>query len=161
MGKLDVKAQNQGEKGSLMMSGAMDEDAKLPDPGTLSALSEVIIDTAGIQAINSCGVREWIKWVKAMPPTLKLVYVNSPKIIVDQMNMIGGLLPKGSSVKSFFVPYFCESDKLSHNVLFTEGKEFTGKTAQAPATMACPKCGKPMEIDVIEAKYFKFLAAIS
>lgn len=161
MGKLDVKKEGQGDKVSLTLSGAIDEDAKLPDPAGLQSSSEVVIDVGGIQAVNSCGVREWVKWVKAMPPSAKLIYVNSPKIIVDQMNMIGGLLPKGSTVKSFYVPYFCENCKLSHSILFTEGKEFQGKSAQAPAEVQCPKCKQPMEMDVIEAKYFKFLSTIA
>ncbi len=159
MGKLDVKSQSQGDKAFLTFAGSIDEDAKLPDPATLQASAEITVDMGGEQAINSCGVREWVKWVKAVPPSAKLIYVNSPKVIVDQMNMIGGLLPKGTVIKSFQVPYFCESCKQAHNMTFNEGKEFQGKTAKPPE-LTCPKCGSPMELDIIEAKYFKFLTTL-
>lgn len=160
MGKLDIKNQKQGASATLTFAGSIDEDAKLPDPNEFKSMAEITVDMGGVQAINSCGVREWVKWIKAMPPTTKLIYTNSPKVIVDQMNMIGGLLPKGTVIKSFQVPYFCENCKQVHAIVFNEGKEFQGKAAKAP-DLNCPKCGQPMELDVIEAKYFKFLSSIS
>ena len=43
-------------------------------------------------------------------------------------------------------------------VLYTKGKEFSESgELNFPASVKCDESGKDMEIDVIEAKYFKFL----
>ena len=41
-------------------------------------------------------------------------------------------------------------------ILFTKGKEFSGSEIRPPENILCEDSGEEMEMDVIEAKYFKF-----
>jgi hypothetical protein len=138
----------------LSMKGTVDEDAnfgQMPVAG-----SAVIVDLGGVTAINSVGIREWIKWTKAFPAGFSLTVRNCPKIIVDQINMVQGFLPPGTKVESFFVPYYSEASGNEKMVLFLFGREVKdGKVNPPPVN---DEGGEPMEMDVIETKYFKFVA---
>lgn len=144
-----------GTKVIVELKGNIDEDANFSplDPGGATA---VTLDLEGVTAINSVGIREWIKWVKMLPASAALSVRKCPKIIVDQINMVAGFLPQGTVVESFYVPYYSDSSGNEKMVLFENGKEFKGAEIFAPAEVK-DESGEVMEMDVIEAKYFKFL----
>src|SRR6185312_6320787 len=151
-----IAKQLEGAKLILKISGGVDEDANF-QPVELGGANAVILDLSGVTAINSVGIREWIKWVKAFPTTVQLSVRQCPKIIVDQINMVAGFLPPGTRIESFYVPYYSESTGNEKMVLFEHGKEFKdGGAIDFPAEVK-DDSGEPMEMDVIEAKYFKFL----
>jgi hypothetical protein len=139
----------------LEVKGNIDEDANFTPPD-LGSSTSVALDLDGVTAINSVGIREWIKWVKTMPASVQLSVRRCPKIIVDQINMVAGFLPQGTTVESFYVPYYSDGSGNEKMVLFTNGKEFKGGELFAPSEVK-DEGGEEMEMDVIEAKYFKFL----
>src|SRR6185437_12284669 len=99
---LTVQKTNEGGLNCLTLKGAIDEDANFAVASAEG--SGVIIDLREVTAINSVGIREWIKWTKTLPAGCKMTVRNCPKIIVDQINMVLGFLPAGTVVESFFVP---------------------------------------------------------
>ncbi len=141
---------------TLSFSGSVDEDASFSGV-EFGAHSQVVLDLENISAINSCGIREWIKWLQTAPEGTKLVYRNCPKVIVDQINMVSGFLPPHAEVESFYVPYYSEASGAEKMILFKKGVDFNGGEIEAPETIQDPESGEEMEMDVIEAKYFKFL----
>ena len=145
-------------EGSVLVidiNGNIDEDAAF-SPVELGPASAVVIDLDKVSAINSVGIREWIRWIKEIPSTVALSVRRCPKIIVDQINMVAGFLPKGTQVASFYVPYYCDGSGSEKMVLFENGKEFKGKDINPPSEVK-DEGGEVMEMDVIPAKYFKFL----
>jgi hypothetical protein len=91
-----------------------------------------------------------------MPSSVQLSVRRCPKIIVDQINMVAGFLPPAAIIESFFVPYYAESSGAEKMVLFVKDKEFKDGELHPPASVK-DDAGEEMEMDVIEAKYFKFL----
>lgn len=150
-----IANKNEGGKLILELKGNVDEDANFTPPDVGSA-SAVVLDLEGVQAINSVGIREWIKWIKAFDAGLQLSVRRCPKIIVDQINMVAGFLPSQAVVESFYVPYYSDSSGNEKMVLFTRGKEFNDGEVNPPASVK-DDSGEEMEMDVIEGKYFKFL----
>jgi anti-anti-sigma regulatory factor len=150
-----VDSKLNGDTLVLEVKGSVDEDSNFTPPN-LGSASRVVLDLNHVTAINSVGIREWIKWVKTMPASLQLSVRNCPKIIVDQINMVAGFLPAGTVIESFYVPYYADSSGNEKMVLFTNGKEFKGSDLFAPDVVK-GEGGEEMEMDVIEAKYFKFL----
>ena len=140
--------------------GAIDEESNFQNI-KLPNTSELIIDLHDVTMMNSCGTRNWVKWVRQFPPNLYTVFINCPRTFIDQANMIDGFFPKKSIVSSFFVPYFCENCKNSMNILLHFGKEVTGVHIEFPEAEKCNKCGGKAELDIIESTYFKFLAKLS
>jgi len=154
MGKLDVTINKSGEALSLIMAGTIDEDIDFNNYDIKGA-QQVNIEMSGIKSINSCGIREWIKWMSTNSGA-KITFEQCPKVIVDQINMVDGFLPANAEVKSFFVPYYNDDAGSEKNVLFRSGTEFDASGVKPPAEVK-DEDGNVMEMDVIEAKYFKFL----
>lgn len=154
MSKFEVKIDKASPQFKVSVSGVIDEDVDF-NAYSLSGATGVDFQLGGIKSINSCGIREWIKWV-GTAGSAKVTYNQCPKIIVDQINMVQGFLPATGKVMSFYVPYYNEDSGSEKNVLFTFGKEFTESSVNAPAGIKDEE-GNEMEMDVVEAKYFKFI----
>ncbi len=155
MGQFQIEKRKDGESLVVTVKGSIDEDAVLASVG-FDGAQTIQLDLDKVSSINSCGIREWIKWLKTAPPSSKIVYKNCPKIIVDQINMVAGFLPENGKVDSFYVPYFNENSGAEKMVLFRSGNEFKDGELKPPPEVK-DEGGEPMEMDVIEAKYFKFL----
>lgn len=154
MGKLDAKLQKAGAKLELTLSGTIDEDADFSQI-PIEGFQEIDVRLAGLKSINSCGIREWIKWIGTAGGA-KLVWHECPKVIVDQINMVDGFLPGNAKVESFFVPYYNDDAGSEKNILFRFGTEFGDGEVKPPGSVKDDD-GNDMEMDVIESKYFKFI----
>ncbi len=154
MGKYEIKIEKSGSEYKIKLAGVIDEDVDF-NPYALTGATHVEMQLKDVKGINSCGIREWIKWLSTAGKA-GIVYHECPKIIVDQINMVQGFLPAGGKVMSFFVPYYSDESGEEKNILFTYGKEYTD-TSVAPPTGIKDGSGNEMEVDVVEAKYFKFI----
>lgn len=154
MGKFNISVAKNGPVAEVIIGGIIDEDVDF-SAYPLSGVEKVEMKLGGITSINSCGIREWIKWL-GTAPTAQVLYHECPKIIVDQINMVQGFLPSQGKVMSFYVPYYSDEASTDMTVLFTLGKEFT-ETSLTPPAEVRDGAGNLMEMDVIEAKYFKFI----
>ncbi len=154
MGKLDVKLNKDAEKLTVEMNGTIDEDVDFAQ-FDLSGNSKIQVELAGVKSINSCGIREWIKWMSTAGGA-QIVFNKCPKVIVDQINMVDGFLPASGKVESFYVPYYNDDSGSEKNVLFRYGAEFSESSVTPPENVKDEE-GNEMEMDVIESKYFKFI----
>ena len=154
MGKLDVKLNKASDKLSVQMNGTIDEDVDFTQ-FNLGGAPQVEMQLEGVKSINSCGIREWIKWMGTASGS-QVIFKNCPKVIVDQINMVDGFLPANGKVESFYVPYYNDDSGSEKNVLFQSGKEFSDGSVNPPAAVK-DEDGNDMEMDVIESKYFKFI----
>ncbi|GIL18662.1 MAG: hypothetical protein BroJett040_24130 [Oligoflexia bacterium] len=154
MGKYEIKVDKATPQYKVTISGVVDEDIDF-NAYSLSGAASVDLQLGMVKSINSCGIREWIKWI-GTAGTAPVKYHQCPKIIVDQINMVQGFLPASGKVMSFYVPYYNEDSGSEKNVLFTYGKEFTDSAVNPPAAVKDDE-GNVMEMDVVEAKYFKFI----
>jgi hypothetical protein len=89
-------------------SGAINEDADFKSLDSFDQ-SSISFDFGKVDMINSCGIREWIKFIEKVPETSQIIYRNCPQIIIEQLNMVHGFFKKGSIIESFCAPYFCET----------------------------------------------------
>ena len=154
MSKYEIKIEKAGAAFKVKVTGVIDEDVDF-NSYSLAGASTLELNLENVKSINSCGIREWIKWI-GTGGTAAVTYLLCPKIIVDQINMVQGFLPANGKVLSFYVPYFCDESGEEKNVLFNFGKEFTESTI-SPPTAVKDGAGNTMEMDVVEAKYFKFI----
>lgn len=158
MANIEVKINKSGNIFKVQVAGTIDEDSDFSAYPLVGA-SQLEVNLGNIKSINSAGIREWVNWISTSAGAT-VSYIECPRLIIDQINMVQGFLPKGGKVMSFYVPYYSDSLKSEKQVLFVFGKEYDDKGLKAlPAIQ--DETGTPMEIDVIEAKYFKFLSKIS
>ena len=153
----DVKNETKAGKTVFKFAGNIDENATFPIFNSLAG--DIYIDLKGVKSINSVGIRSWIKWFSSFHQ-VHFIFQHCPKSVVMQMNMVDGFLPEGSHVESLQVPFYCESCEKELEVLFTLGKEILvdgGKVnLKYDRGSICPQGCAP-ELDVSEAKYFRFL----
>lgn len=108
-----------------------------------------------LKSINSTGIREWIKLMQKLTAS-SIELFECPKPFIDQANMVQGFIPSNARVMSFYVPYYNEDNETEKKVLLVYGQHYTeGKLNPLPAVK--DDSGAPMELDVIESKYFKFI----
>lgn len=157
MAKFDLKLEKKDSKWTARVLGTIDEDVDFAQ-FSLSTVGSGSLDLylGDIRSINSCGIREWIKWIQGAGPAARLTYHECPKIIVDQINMVQGFLPTNGRVDSFYVPFYSEASGMDKSVLFKRGQEYSD-TGDVSVPVVKDDKGNEMELDVVEGKYFKFL----
>ncbi len=155
MKRLQINKQILQDELNVELIGAIDEDADFKE---LMGLEQKTIsfDFNQVNMINSCGIREWIKFLEKIPEATHVIYNNCPQIIIEQINMVHGFFRKGASINSFYAPYFCENCDKENKVHLMADQV---KNRKAPK-MECPKCGEAMDFDAIEAQYFSFLGKV-
>jgi hypothetical protein len=144
----------QGKNVAIVLSGEIDESSDF-SPINVDQYEGVVIDFKDVNGINSCGVREWINFLKNLDGK-SVSYVNCPKIIVDQMNMINNFIGLEFKIVSIELPYYCdecdeEVQKLYPLADLVEGGELTIPECK------CETCDGEMEFDEIPEQYFSFL----
>ena len=147
------EAKLDGETLLITMNGEVTGQSQLPNIKTMHA-RKMLIDLAGLKYINSGGVRNWILWMaraKEILPDATFKFENFPAAFVRQVASIQGFLPPGSSVNSFYVPFFCPTCDHSCEHLFTKQKEIMTKIM----TLPCAKCSGTMEIDAVPEHYLE------
>ncbi|HPI40645.1 MAG TPA: hypothetical protein PLJ21_07560 [Pseudobdellovibrionaceae bacterium] len=153
MGKLEIKMVQEGPILKVKLNGEIDEDIDFSQ-SNINSSSQISFDLEGVKSINSCGIREWIKWLSTAK-SAQIVFLKCPKIIVDQINMVDSFLPSNAQVDSFYVPYFNEDSGEEKSILFTRNVEFSKENLKTPVVKDSK--GNDMEMDILESKYFKFL----
>jgi ABC-type transporter Mla MlaB component len=147
-----IDAQVDGEVSRLVVSGVIDEHADLT--ALKEVRGDVEVNLKGVRRINSFGVRAWIDAIRKIPQSTRLVFVQCPPPVIDQMNMVAGFLGHGE-LRSFFAPMTCEECDEQLEELFDVRKcrDQGGKLPLVP----CPRCNRAMGLDDLEEQYLLFV----
>ena len=138
----------------ILLSGTIDETF-FEITNSIPSSGEVNVNLKNLQSINSTGIREWIKLMQKMKAA-KIHLFECPKAFIDQANMVKGFIPTNAKVMSFYVPYFNEKTETEKNVLFVLNEHYSAGQLH-PLKKVVDDAGEEMEIDIVEAKYFKFI----
>jgi hypothetical protein len=153
--QLTIKAESPAEGGRgairLTLVGTIDERADLTPLRDLESASRVVLDLGGVTRINSVGVREWIRAMRAIPSSIEVVWERVAPVMVSQIAMIANFHGH-SRIESFLAPYFCPECDAEQTFLLTPAEHLADGKAVAPIR-DCPECGDPLVFDDIEADY--------
>jgi hypothetical protein len=142
----------------LVIGGAIDESAALPDLISRARGGRLLLDLAGVTFINSLGVRDWIRMQAAAQRAsvaIELHRVAEP--LVHQLNMI--IATRGASrVASFFAPYACDACGREDSMLIDAIAHARGLAQLSAPPMVCPECGAAMAFNDFPERYFLFLS---
>ncbi len=153
MKRLAINKQILKDELSVELVGPIDEDSDFKE---LSGLTQekISFNFDKVNMINSCGIREWIKFLETIPAQTKIIYRNCPQIIIEQINMVHGFFRAGAQIDSFFAPYFCEKCNQESKILLQSSQVKNHRAPKVP----CPRCQNPaMDFDALETQYFSFL----
>lgn len=129
----------------ITIVGRIDDAARLQALASNVPAGEVVIDTEGVTFVNSVGMREWIRLVRALKGRVRLERVAD--VLMTQMNLIAELAG-AVTISSFHAQYVCPACGHEGAPLV----EVTGRMAAMPA-LACPECGSAMELADFPERY--------
>jgi hypothetical protein len=139
---------------TVEFTGEIDENA---DFGELRRRLKgpVVFHLAEVRRINSCGVREWVNFVRDLPGVTELTFTHCSPAIVTQLNMIYNF--RGAAkVRSFYAPYVCDACGHEDEKLLDVQNQFPNGPSKVPE-YACEQCGAAMEFDDLPERYLSFL----
>ncbi len=153
MKKLTLNKQILQDELNVQLIGHIDEDADFKELLGLEQ-KKITLDFNQVSMINSCGIREWIRFLEKIPEESSIYYVNCPQIIIEQINMVHGFIRKGAEIHSFYAPYFCEKCEKESKIRLESSQVLNRKAPK----VSCPHCkAESMDFDAIEGQYFSFL----
>ncbi|WP_374079844.1 hypothetical protein [Bdellovibrio bacteriovorus] len=155
-----MQVKTTGTRFEFFLEGPISEKTGIYDYNIKNA-TEVVVDMEKVTFINSIGVKNWILWTNKVPTGCKIELTKCPFVIINQITMVHGFLPKSARVQSFFAPYICDCGAEA-NMLFRRGTEFEyaqngEKEKFAAPEVPCKKCSSKMEPDFIDKKIVGFL----
>lgn len=156
---LSVEVLNKPDKSLVKIEGLIDDRADFVALQTASA-ALVELDFKGVKSVNSFGIRKWISAVQGLTGK-KIHYLNCPVELVRQINLVPSLT-KGVSVRSFGMPYECDS--CAHECeVFVETERFLKEKIRDKlnTSFVCEKCDRSLNFLDDEDIYFAFLGKSS
>lgn len=148
--KFKFKEVDEGNKKKIVLQGIIDEDANFAS--LVKPCESISFNWKEITAINSCGVRSWVNFLKELSGK-EVVYEECPTLIVRQMNMVPSFVG-AAKIQSVYVPFVC-ADCETEKVVLVPKDKFSTIANEPPGT--CEACGKgEMEFDGHPKQYFSF-----
>ena len=147
-------AVEQGDLVFVRLDGIIDEGNGLA--GRLAELSgrKILLNMAKVERINSCGVRDWVRWIEALEGNQNGIFlVQCNPVVVAQINMVRNFCGARAHVVSFQAPYFCSHCQKEHRETVVTS---TVGAAARPPEAVCETCGEVMEFDDLPESYFSF-----
>ena len=119
----------------------------------LSQASVVRLVLAGVNRINSIGVREWVNFMRSLEGKKVTMEECSPAIVA-QLNMISNFTG-AATVTSVLAPLVCEECGTEETITVDTGRPVAVSEYESPR--ACPTCGAhAFELDDLPQSYFAF-----
>lgn len=139
----------------LRLEGTINEDSRLPERVHSVVGKRVLIHLGKVYRINSCGVRDWVRWIHGLEAKRNEVYfLDCSPAMVAQMNMVANFLGAEGRVLSLQAPYYCESCEEERQETFAAAR-FAEKVDVPEAI--CEICGELLSFDAIPQSYFQFI----
>ena len=153
LGRLDVDI----APGRLTLSGRIDDAAHLGELAAKVPAGDVVIDTEGVTFINSIGMREWMRLVRALRDRGKVTFARVADVLITQMN----LRPEfaGASITSFHAQYVCGECGAEAAPLIDAVEHADDLKWMRAPKLPCPECGKPMDLADFPERYLSLFKA--
>jgi hypothetical protein len=139
----------------VALRGEIDENADFSElHATLRGNVELSLE--GITRINSCGVREWVNFVRDLK-VRSLTFARCAPTVVAQLNAIYNF--RGAArIESFLAPYVCETCHVDEYKLLEVAEHFPDAAHgwYVPA-FRCARCSGVMTFDELPERYLAFL----
>jgi len=147
-GRLDLQLRG----ARAVLSGRIDDSCQLGELAGQLPPGDVVIDTAGVTFVNSIGMREWGRFIRALRERGAVTLEAVADVLMAQMNLISEFIG-AVRITSFHASYVCPACGYEASLLIDAIAHAAAlRQLQAPA-LPCPECGKPMELADFPERY--------
>ena len=155
---LSWSATDEGGRRIVALRGEINENADFSELKVILR-GDVELDLEGISRINSCGVREWVNFVRDLR-VHSLKFARCSPTVVLQLNTIYNFRGR-ARVESFLAPYVCEACHTDEYRLLRVEDHFPERSERPVLSVPafrCGKCGGVMMFDELPERYLSFLS---
>lgn len=157
LGNLTVTVAGDATERRLGFAGRLDETVALGAQAEPWRAGTVVLDSGGITAINSLGIREWMHFVARLAAAgSTLVHERCAEALIEQMCFIPAVRG-GGEVRSFHAPYVCPRCNTETSALIDVAVHGESLRAMKPPGLPCERCRGPMELADVPERLFAFL----
>jgi predicted RNA-binding Zn-ribbon protein involved in translation (DUF1610 family) len=111
-----------------------------------------VIDTSGVTFVNSIGMREWMRLVRALREKGPVILERVADVLMTQMNLIPEFA-RSVEIRSFHAQYVCPAcGAESAPVVDAVANAPLLKAMKAPQ-LPCPECGAQMALGDFPERY--------
>lgn len=136
----------------LVLAGELTESTDLGAILNETLSPPLVVDLGGVERINSCGLRAWIRLVIDLNAAgVPLILERCSPPVVGQLNLISNFVGKEGEVRSVFAPFDCSSCDQEHLELVHRHPD-----TPVPRNIPCPSCGGSAEFSDLPDLYFSF-----
>jgi len=152
---LTVNIEQQDDVATYSFVGEMTERFEFKNM-QMTSCPKIVFDMSQVRSFNSCGIREWVFFMKEFENVDSLTFEKCSISTIDQFNMVPATLGIGI-VESFYAPYYCEGeDKPLEKLIHITASANDLSQGQAPV-LKCDSCDMELIFDAIEESYFVFI----
>jgi len=154
IGRLDVEVSGS----RVVLAGRIDDSAiALGDLLSHVPVGDVVFDTSGVLFINSIGMREWMRLVRAFRERGRVTFERVADVLITQMNLIPEF--KGVDVASFHAQYLCPACGNEATPLIDAATHGAELRAMRAPKMPCPECGAATDLADFPERYLSLFRA--
>jgi predicted RNA-binding Zn-ribbon protein involved in translation (DUF1610 family) len=151
-GRLEVQL----DGSRVVFTGRLDDACSLTELAARVPAGDLVFDCGGIVYVNSFGMREWVRLVRALDGRgLTLEQVAEP--LMAQMNLLPELA-KRLRVTSFYAHYLCPACGAQATPLVDAVAHAVELAALQAPLLPCPECGAPMELADFPERYLSLFS---
>lgn len=146
-----MNADIQGSR--LVLDGRIDDHAgMLTDVLTRLPAGDITIDTSGITFVNSIGMREWMRFVRALRQRGAVTLERVADVLMTQMNMIPEFAGN-VRITSFHAQYVCGACGAETAPLIDAIANLELLRTMKTPSLPCPECGAQMDLADFPERY--------
>ena len=143
----------------VKLAGVINEDNELLAIGRGLSRQTIVIDLGELREINSCGVRDWVRWLGALGERENsIVLIECPPLIIHQVNQVSNF-GGNAHIKTFYMPYYCKTCD-TEKALLADVDEFDRDSEIIAPSCRCDACDSIMVFDDLPGSYFSFAKAV-
>ena len=146
--RLDLRV----EGARVSLTGRIDDTTSFAELTTTLPAGGVTLDTSGVTFVNSIGMREWIRLIRALRERGPVVLERVADVLMTQMNMIRELATS-VQVTSFHAQYVCSACGHESAPLVEVGAHADSLAAMKAPKLPCPECGVAMDLGDFPERY--------
>jgi hypothetical protein len=136
----------------ITLAGRLDDTSQLGDVPARVPAGDVAIDTDGVTFVNSIGMREWMRLIRALRERGRVTLERVADVLMTQMNLIPEFT--GSvAIASFHAQYACNSCGAEAAPLVDAVVHAPTLRAMKAPLLPCPECGAAMELGDFPERY--------
>ncbi len=153
IGRLEVQVAPRPTGGSrVVMIGRLDDVGPLPELAQHLPPGDVVIDTSKVTFVNSAGMREWVRLLRALRDQGGITLEGLADVLMVHMNVLAEC--KGMArIVSFYASYACDACGYECAQLVEAVANLDALRALRAPRLPCPECGAAAELADFPERY--------